>query len=133
EPAEGPVDIEGGNAPGQGAGIEADEDIGGDAAAAENGPFFLAEGFIGGAGVPGGGVAVEDFDVMEAFHNLFIVIIVSLVIWFLDTPPGGCIITGDGQTESGPVRQLVLFLYQALAKGPSADDRSPVPVLEGAC
>ncbi len=59
KPAEGSVYIEGGNIPGQGAGVKTDKDIRGDASPAEYGSFLGAEGSEGGAGMAGGCLAEE--------------------------------------------------------------------------
>src|SRR6186713_3036280 len=132
EAAEGAFYIEGGDIFGQGAGIKADEDIRGDPAAAEYGPFFFAQGLIGVCSVVDVRITVEDLSIMEALHDLFVVVVMSFVIGLLDAASRGGIVAGDRQPQGGSIAQLVLFLDQALAEGPSADDGSPVPILKGA-
>src|SRR5262249_20573018 len=61
----------------------------------------------------------------------FFIGLMALVVWFLDAAAGGCIVAGDGQPQSGAVTKLVLFLNQAFAESPAADDRGAIPILEG--
>src|SRR6202012_4223934 len=122
----------GGRAPGESAGIEADEDIGGDTAAAIDGAVFGAEGAVGGAGVAACRIAMEDLAVMEALHYFFIIIFVSFIIGFLDAAAGGRVVARDGEAEGGAVAELEGLLYEAFAEGAAADDGGPIPILEGA-
>src|SRR5258708_15084946 len=117
----------------QGAGVKSDKDIGGDASPAVHGPFVLTQGRIGRPGMSGRSISMQHFPVMKAVEHFLIIVIVSLTIGLLNAASGGGIIPGYRQAQGGTVAQLVLFLYQAFTKGPSADDRAPVPVLKGSC
>jgi hypothetical protein len=67
------------DASGEGAGVEAHENIGGDAAAAVYGPFFRSQSTEGGTGMLFRGIAVEDFAVMEAFQDLIVIVMLRPV------------------------------------------------------
>jgi len=68
----------------------------------------------------------------EPFHHFLIVVFVSFVVGFLNAAAGGRIVPCHGQAEGGAVAELVLFLYEAFAKGPATDDGGSVPILQGA-
>jgi len=72
EAAERAIYIKCGHIFGQGAGIEADEDIRSDASSAKYGSFFFTEGGIGRSGMFGRSISVQYFPVMKALEYFFV-------------------------------------------------------------
>ena len=55
-----------------------------------------------------------------------------VLVRLLYTTSGGCIVTGNRQTNHGTIRQGNRFLYQTFTKGTATYDHAPVPILNSA-
>ena len=115
---------------GEAHGVEGDEDVGHDAAAAVDGAA------VGGAILQRvgevDGVGVDEFAVLIALGDVVAVGVGTLVVGALDAAADGGEVAGCGETHLSAVAQGEHALYQAFAEGAAADEGAAVPILHGA-
>ena len=79
-------------------------------------------------------VGAHQFTALEAVIDIHgVVLALALLVWFLDTTAGGCVIVGDGESDHRIVGQFNGTLDKSLAKGAPSDDDASVLVLYGSC
>ena len=71
----------------------------------------------------------EEFSVLVTVDPVTFIIL-SISIWFLDTTPRRCVVTGNGQTDHGVIREFHRFLNKSLAERPTSHNGTTIIVLD---
>jgi len=114
---------------GETASVEWNEDVRRDAPSPVDGPARL--------GAVGEGIHAEDTVGLDVFTallpgNPLVLVVDAIAVGTLDAAATRCVVPCDGQPQGATIGHGKLFLHEALAEGPPADDDRPVVVLEGA-